>query len=310
LIKNCDFNVSALQKFIPENNNSEENETNLSLPKMDFFIKNSTIYLTKTGNKLEIKNGFISTNDKKIFLRLKPEGRGNIIIQTNDKKFIIYARDLDEVFLQNITNFNDIAGGHYNIYLKGENQDFKGFVQFRSLKIKNLQLLNNVLAFINTVPALLTFSRPGFNENGLRILAGYLDFEKIGNKVYIKKSKIKGENIDFTISGYFDIENMKISLKVDISAIKYVDKLLENIPIANYLVLGENGTIATTLVIRGAVDNPKIHTEIHKEILRSPIEMGKRVYKLPQKMLDFFKKIHLFDSQDKEVISDIFQKFE
>ena len=313
LIKNCDFNISALQKFIPENNSSEEtdeNETNLSLPKMDFFIKNSTIYLTETGNKLGIKNGFISTDDKKIFLRLKPEGRGNIIIESNNKKFIIYARDLDEVFLQNITNFNDIAGGHYNIYLKGENQDFKGFAQFRSLKIKNLQLLNNVLAFINTVPALLTFSRPGFNENGLRILAGYLDFEKIGNKVYIKKSKIKGENIDFTINGYFDIENMKISLKVDISAIKYVDKLLENIPIANYLVLGENGTIATTLVIRGAVDNPKIHTEIHKEILRSPIEMGKRVYKLPQKMLDFFKKIHLFDNKDKEVISDIFQKFE
>ena len=313
LIKNCDFNVSALQKFIPENNSSEEtdeNETNLSLPKMDFFIKNSTIYLTETGNKLGIKNGFISTDDKKIFLRLKPEGRGNIIIQTNDKKFIVYARDLDEVFLQNITNFNDIAGGHYNIYLKGENQNFKGFAQFRSLKIKNLQLLNNVLAFINTVPALLTFSRPGFNENGLRILAGYLDFEKIGNKVYIKKSKIKGENIDFTINGYFDLKNMKINLKVDISAIKYIDKLLENIPIANYLVLGENGTISTTLVIRGEIDNPKIYTEIHKEILKSPIEMGRRMYKLPQEMLDLIKRIHLFDDQDREVILKIFQTFE
>ena len=74
--------------------------------------------------------------------------------------------------------------------------------------------------------------------------------------------------------------------------------------------MGENGTISTTLVIRGEIDNPKIYTEIHKEILKSPIEMGRRMYKLPQKMLDFLKEIHLFDDQDREVILKIFQTFE
>jgi len=306
LIDDYDFNLTGINQFMDNNStdvNNSNSETNSSIdiqPEINIYLNRTSIFLTDLNHRFNSKSIFFTAFGDKIYLKTIPLRRGEITFETKENRYILRAINLDKQFISSISNFDGISGGNYNIYLKGEKGNFKGFAQFGTLKIKNMDFINNILAFINTVPALLTFSRPGFNHNGLRILAGFVEFEKFENRIYFRDIQIKGESVDFSGSGYIDIENSLIDMQIDISAVKYLDKFIDNIPVANYLILGDDGSIATRIVIKGKLDDPKISSEIHKDILYSPFQLTGRVFNLPVKILEVFKSLNLNDKQNQE----------
>ena len=309
LIDDYDFNITGLNDFIDMNSSKEpkKNDENFSMnieQEINLYLNGTSIYLTDMNNSFNSKSIFLTIFGDKIYLKTELLDRGTITVETKNDRYIVKAVNLGEPFIASLSNFHGISGGDYNLYIKGIKEDFRGLLQFRKLKVKNMDLVNNILAFINTVPALLTFSRPGFNHNGLRILAGYIDFEKIGDRIYFRDIQIKGESIDFSGKGYIDIANNKISMQIDISAIKYIDKFIENIPIANYLILGDDGSITTRIVIRGNLDDPKISSQIHKDIFYTPLELTKRVFNLPTKMLEVLKDLNFNDKQNQDNVRD------
>jgi hypothetical protein len=313
LIDGYDFNVTGINDFILEDNSTKDEvadnkEMNIE-PKIDIFLKNSKIYLTDTNNSISTKLSYVQIHKDEVYLKNILKEKGEIVVKTKSMKYIVKATNLGENFITDVSNFHGIVGGDYNLYLKGNSGNFDGILQFKKLKLKDMDLVNNILAFINTVPALLTFSRPGFNHNGLRIIAGYADFEKVENKIFLKEIVVKGETVDIVAKGYIDLEASKISLQVDISAVKYVDKFIENIPIANYLILGDDGSIATRILVRGDLSNPKISTEIHKDLLYTPLEVTKRAFNLPAKILELFKELNINDNKNQESIREFFQLF-
>lgn len=316
LIEDYDFNVTGLNDFIDMNstdkkddNESDENKSLNIEPEINIYLQGTSIYLTDLNNSFHTKSTFLTIFRDKIYLKVKPKTRGNIVISVKNNKFILKALNLDSTLISDASNFHGIEGGDYNLYLKGADDNLNGLLQFRKLKVKDMDLVNNILAFINTVPALLTFSRPGFNHNGLRIIAGYVEFEKIGNKIYFKDIQIKGESVDISGKGYIDLEKSKIDMKIEISAIKYVDKFIGNIPIVNYLVLGDDKSIATGIIISGDLAEPDISSELHKDILFTPIEVTKRVFNLPSKVLKVLKDLNLNDKKNQENIQDFLQYF-
>jgi len=316
LIKDYDFNLTGINDFIDMNSSDEVNETQekdetpLNIePEINIYLKDNAVFLTDSGNIFDTKSVFVTVFKNKAYIKTDVKGRGRIQIESQDKRYILKAVNLDEKFIKNISNFDGISGGYYNLYVKGENANLTGIAQFQELKIMNLDMVNNILAFINTVPALLTFSRPGFNHNGLRILAGYILFEKLNDKIYFRDIKIKGESVDFSGKGYIDLKNQKINMRIEISAIKYVDKFIGNIPIANYLILGDDESIATRILIRGDLTDPKISSELHKDILYTPVELTKRVFNLPVKILELFKELNLNDKQNQDNVKKFLNQF-
>ena len=315
LIQDYDFNLTGINDFIDMNSSDEVNktqekdETPLNIePEINIYLKDNAVFLTDSGNIFDTKSVFVTVLKNKAYIKTDVKGRGRIQIESQDKRYILKAVNLDEKFITNISNFDGISGGDYNLYVKGDNANLTGIAQFQKVKINNLDMVNNVLAFINTVPALLTFSRPGFNHNGLRILAGYILFEKLNDKIYFRDIKIKGESVDFSGKGYIDLENQKINMRIEISAIKYVDKFIGNIPIANYLILGDDESIATRILIRGDLTDPKISSELHKDILYTPVELTKRVFNLPVKILELFKELNLNDKQNQDNVKNLLDK--
>jgi hypothetical protein len=321
IFEDYDINITALSEFTggdEENSSSEEGvEKRDSLekngtkepmnidPEINVFLKNNSIHLTESNNTFISKDGYVRLFGDRVYVKDHPHGRGEIVVEYREGKFIVKATDLDENLLFDAGNFNGIKGGRYNVYLKGEGGDFKGIVQFSKLKVKNMHIVNNILAVINTVPALLTFSSPGFNSNGLRIIAGYTLIEKKGGKITLHELEIHGETVDISVKGYIDIDNNKINLKVDIATLKYFDEFVENIPIANYVLLGDDGSMTTRIIVKGALDEPDIYPEIHEEILSTPIELGKRFLNLPVKLLEFFKELNIGQSQNREEMQKI-----
>jgi hypothetical protein len=308
---NYDLNLSALSEFTGENKKSEkaeESENNSSFPDLKVFLKENTIYLNEKPLLVDLKNGFVKIDKNGVSAQTNLASRGEIHFQMVGDKFIAKGLNLDQKFLFNLTKFDGISGGNYNLYAKGEGKNISGIVQFTRLKVKDMELVNNLLAFINTVPALLTLSRPGFNHNGLWITAGYGVFEKRGDLIELQDVKIYGETVNMDLSGKIDLANESLDLQIDISAVKYLDKFIGNIPIANYMILGEKGSLSTGITVKGSFDNPKIAPELHKEIISTPIVIGKRILKLPQKVLEFIKSLNLEDKEGKEELKKLLSK--
>ncbi len=312
-IDDYDFNITGLNDFIDMNSSKDEEESdeNVSIniePEINLYLRGTKICLTEGNNRLSTKKIFATASGDSTILKITPP-RGDIDIESRNDRYIVKATNLAGSFIKDITAFDGLTGGDFNLYMKGTGGDFEGLTQFRTLKIKDMEFVNNILAFINTVPALLTFSRPGFNHNGLRVMAGFVEFQKDGDIVYLKEFQIKGENIDFFGKGYIDLKKEALSIQIDISAVKYVDKIIENIPVANYLILGDDGSISTRIVVRGKLDDPKISTEVHKDILFTPLELSKRALNLPAKILEIFKELNINDRENQKHVKEFFNNF-
>ena len=137
------------------------------------------------------------------------------------------------------------------------------------------------MAFLNTIPSLLSLSSPGFSDKGYKIKEGDIQYILYKKILYIKKSLIKGNNIDFISKGYIDLNKNYIHLKT-----KAILKLkLKKIPIIgkglSYLFFGKNGNIEVNIIIKGNLYNPKIKKNIGKALIPNPFTLFKRVLTLP-----------------------------
>ena len=125
----------------------------------------------------------------------------------------------------------------------------------------------------------------------------------------IDKFDIRGENINLFGDGVIDLDKMKLNINLNISAMKYYDRVIANIPIANYLILGDDGSISTMLKIEGNISNPDISTNIPNELISAPSELGRRIYNLPNRLLQFFKSLNIIDEEDRESVREFFNIF-
>lgn len=60
---------------------------------------------------------------------------------------------------------------------------------------------------------------------------------------------------------------------------------LSKIPLVGYILFDEE-SLSTILTAKGDLDNPKISTEIAKDIATAPFNIIKRTFMLPKKVID------------------------
>jgi hypothetical protein len=155
-----------------------------------------------------------------------------------------------------------------------------------NILIKDTKLLTNILAFLNAVPALATFSSPGFDPDGYRVNEGALYLHFRDNIVTIDELRTDGVAINTEAQGWINNDDRTLQLAMELTALKDYSWLLEKIPLAGYAILGENGTLSTSLDIRGSIDDPEITTNLTREILMSPINIIRRTIKWPFRLLE------------------------
>jgi hypothetical protein len=167
------------------------------------------------------------------------------------------------------------------IFIKSPDDFYTGKVYINSGIVKELTVLNNIVAFLNTIPSLLSLSTPGFTAEGYKIKKGYIDYLYYKNILYLKNIKITGINLDFIGKGYIDFNKNKINLKI--TAIMKMK--LKKIPIIgkglSYILFGKDGNIDVKIIVKGDLNNPKVEQDIGKSILLTPFELFKRAITLP-----------------------------
>jgi len=292
--KNLDINVTPLITTNENNetNSSKKSETNTTInhktTKQNNTSTNSTININ-----LKAKNTNIIYNDMKIYSsKLNVDFNGsygiitslykdrNITIIYDDSQIKLYGLKIKEKTLKDLTNTTILRHPLITIFaMKNKNSDIiQGFIEIHKGYIKELKIFNNVLAFINLIPSLVTFKPVGFTTKGYKIKHGYIEYIMYNKIIYFKKIKIKGENLTFSGNGYIDLNKNKIKLKVNVNLIV---KLVKDIPIVNYILLGKDGGITIKLTIHGKLDNPKISKNTASNIIEAPLGIIKRTILTP-----------------------------
>jgi len=273
-INSIDINLHPLEKLFFNSNSSNKNLT------LNLKTKNSNL-IYKTYKFLSKKASFsYNKNNLKFNSSYK---NSSLVGYTKNNYLLVEGKNfsLEELktFLPNFNFFNDIKLNF--IIIKSPDEFFSGKIYIDYGVIKDFTLLNNIIAFINTIPSLVTFSSPGFSSKGYKIENGYIDYLFYKNIFYIKKAKIQGNNLDFDAKGYIDINKnyiflkVKATIKIKVKKIPLIGKSM------SYLLFGKDGNINIKMVVKGNLNNPKVKQDLGKEILKTPFNIFKRAITLP-----------------------------
>ena len=294
-----------------------DNKNHLFLKDYDILKENNTLLQDNSSTNLEIIgiNSTVLLNDKQKLLAdnyvlLLKNNTMNLKLSHKDGTFN-YAQDakksinltataVSDIFMNQLMgNENFFDEGSFNLTAKGNNQLLEGRVDVTNAKINNLALINNLVTFVNTTPALINpllaiptlfgmAKNSGFNLTGYKIVEGHLDFtyDTKNELFYMKHLETIGNMTDFKVTGLINLEQKNIDADVTLIFLKDYSSIIDYVPVFNYLLLGDEKNISTQLRIVGNLDNPDIQTNFTQDAAGAPVNFIKRIFNLPAKGIE------------------------
>lgn len=297
------YNFSELQRFYHDHATTKEtNQTNKSARNTAAKPSPSTLPLYLDANdtaiifpeeRVALADTFSLQNFGKHTTVQLVKSKGSALLEVNGDAFYLYGQDLDDDFMEHFFNLSKFKGGALEFYVIGDSDDFKGLVKINDTTIYDYVLLNNLFAFINTVPALVTFSLPSYATKGITVSSAYMDLKYKKGLLDISGIKVDSKEMDFSGQGRinYNDDTMKLVLAVKTQAGKNVRK----IPVVGYILSGDNNSVLTTVNVTGSIHDPKISSTLAEDIAVAPFTILKRALDFP---LYYLKKLEEVDNNN------------
>jgi hypothetical protein len=287
------LNIKINDKLFTDEEKEQLKETSkVLLPKTEIILVNTSLeYMERI---LTTHYSILKTNGENIFLEIKPvDENASIKVLLKGDKIFMDAKNLSEDFLNKLANKKLFKGGSVNISANGDSENIKGKIELTKTKLRNVIVLNNLITFVNTTPAIINpllvlptlfrMGETGFDLKGYFIKQGEVDFNyNIKNK-YMKLSSFETSSTmtDFTGSGEIDIKNNNIDLNVDVIFLKDYSKFIKHIPILGYIIVGDDGNFVTNVDIQGTMEEQSFTTHTIRNASEGFFNMIKRTIGIP-----------------------------
>jgi hypothetical protein len=282
--KNAGINMPQLFRFLSEHQltdqtspqSTSDKHADDSLP-IHIHALHTYLYLMR-GRSIIADNLDALISDEGMDATLNHMG-GNATLKIRNGIFFIDGNGFNDKFMEHLFMFSDFNGGKFSFQAKGEADTFDGIMRVENTILKDYKVLNNVLAFVNTVPSLATFSLPNYNRQGLPVKEGYAHFTYDHNVVHVDNFTLNSPEMKILGEGKADMKSLTLNgaltLKTDLGSV------LGKVPVVGYILLGDDGSLSTTLTLSGKLDDPKVDTAIAKEIVTAPFNILKRTLVYP-----------------------------
>ena len=286
------ININESLRAINEINSSSESNSSLNIIAKGV---NSYIYV-QGGRKVLYESLDMQYYDKILTAQLNYK-KGDAGLRLEKNEFHLYGKKFNDEFMNKLLTLSNFTDGDLEFSLNGNIHNYNGVVYINNTTIKDYKILNNVLAFVNTIPSLITFTIPGYSNDGLLVDQAYVNFKTKDNLFNLTDIYLDSKEIDILGKGTVDINkddmNVTLNLKTDLGS------NLAKVPVVGYILLGKD-TISTTLNITGKVEDPAVKSLIAKEIVVAPINIIKRTLSLPYNFIeDTIKKATNKDKEKK-----------
>jgi hypothetical protein len=284
---------------IGENNKDDKDDKDSK--KIDLNALNSNIIINDEfiipAHKYELR-----LRNKSKYFNLKHNKTEITYKEQEDGKIDLYGHDIVGSFINTIFKKEILSGGNILLTAKGKDDKINGKLLLTDVKVKDLAIINNLLLFINSSPALINpllvvprlvgaVSNDGFNLSGYHINEGTVQFnlDMESNILDITKLITIGNGIDFDGKGKVNLNDKSIDSKLKLIFLKDYSSIVGVIPVVNYVVLGKNKRVETEANIFGPLSNPKIKTKLTKEAFSIPVNIVKRIFSSPIEFINYLK---------------------
>ncbi|MDK9693686.1 MAG: AsmA-like C-terminal domain-containing protein [Sulfurimonas sp.] len=279
---NLGINIDEVINIFDDNTTEEETQES---PKEEKEEKSSPIYIEMSGCYLFLSENRNVISDTIYFEYINDtlrgelkhqKGRANFLLK--EKKFHLHGENFNEFFMEKLFAHSKFRGGSMEFYISGPLKEYDGTIHIKDTTILDYKILNNVLAFVNTVPSLITFSLPGYDINGIKAKEAYTKF-KFQDEIYkISDVYLSSKEIEIVGSGEASIKENSINLDLNLKT--QLGSSFSKIPLIGHILLG-NETVSTSLHVTGALDDPDVKTQVAKDIAVAPFNIIKRTLMYP-----------------------------
>ncbi|HDZ5086664.1 TPA: AsmA-like C-terminal domain-containing protein [Campylobacter jejuni] len=215
--------------------------------------------------------------------------RGNVkfdlYYSSNDLN--LNVSNIDDNYLNEFLQKQAVQDGVFNLNIRGSGLEyFDGQIDFKNTYVKDLKGVNQLISFIDTVPGLLMFKSPTFNQKGLSLHDGKIIFNRKKDLLSVSAISLNGDSVDIYGLGSANLRLNTVDFNLELKTLKSASEAISKVPILNYVILGKNQEISTNLKIDGSMDDPKFHTEILTDTLKTPFNLIKNIIQLPANLLN------------------------
>ena len=277
-IKNSGINTPELFKLLSDLNTSsdEENGKNIIFDATDSYLHvGHDRKILSDKMSLQYQNGI--TPAQLVYKY------GNAGFKLDNKKIHLYGENFNDEFMESLFSLSKFNGGKLSFSMNGTLKNYDGLFYISDTTIVDYKMMNNILAFINTVPSLTTFSLPGYSKSGLKVDSAYLNFNAQNSIFKVSDFFLDSKEIDILGGGVADLDKDKIDVTLNLKT--DLGSSISKIPLVGYILLGEDNTISTTMKITGKLSNPDVKSLLAKDIAVAPINIVKRALLLPYDLI-------------------------
>jgi hypothetical protein len=269
--------LKVLEKTTQKKQKQQEKQTPLVL-----FLKAKNTQLKISENRYVLSDTItLQYYNQNLTAQLKYK-KGVAGLQYKEGKFYLYGQDFNDKFMDKLLYLSKFSGGTMDFSMYGSLENYQAVFFLNDTIITDYKILNNILAFINTVPSLMTFSIPGYNTKGLKVKQAYMNFTSNKGELDISDIYLGSKELTIVGKGKANIKkntiDVKLNLKTDLGS------NISKIPLVGYILL-DGDTISTTLKIEGALDNPTVKSLLAEDIMVAPLNIIERTLTLPYKLI-------------------------
>ncbi|EAJ2878538.1 DUF3971 domain-containing protein [Campylobacter coli] len=199
----------------------------------------------------------------------------------------LFAKNINDEYLNEFLQKRAVQEGVFNLSIVGSGMDyFEGEFNFKNTFIRDLKGINQLISFIDTVPSLLMFKTPTFNEKGLSLHDGRIVFNRKKDLLSFEAINLNGDSMDLYGLGSANLRLNTVDVDLELKTLKSASETISKLPILNYVILGKNQEISTNIKVDGALDDPKFHTQILSDTLKTPFNLIKNIIQLPSNLFN------------------------
>lgn len=279
---NKEFHLKNLTYIYKKDENSS-NSFDLSQNTQNITLGGANVSLILADSNKTLAFDKLELDLKASVLNAKASRSGanfDFYYSPTDLKFV--AKNMDDKFLNEFLQKQAVQDGIFNLNIVGSGVEyFDGEFNFKNTFIKDLKGINQLISFIDTVPSLLMFKTPTFNEKGLNLHDGKIIFNRKKDLLSFNAINLNGDSVDIYGLGSANLRLNILDMNLELKTLKSASETISKVPILNYVILGKNQEISTNIKVDGTIDNPKFHTQILTDTLKTPFNLIKNIIQLP-----------------------------
>ncbi|MBW1637413.1 MAG: AsmA-like C-terminal domain-containing protein, partial [Deltaproteobacteria bacterium] len=282
--KGVDFNLLEIISFLKDRSSTPtgNQEKNKSI-KYTVDVEDSSLFL-KPGSEILADRLHIDNMGGKTILRLE-YGSGYINVDLKGNTFTIEGENLDHTFMSALAEDAQFENGKMSLAGRGNLDKFSILFKIEDTTLKKLKTLQNILAFANTIPALITFSLPVFDTRGLPVSSAVFGMVVEEGVATVESFDMKSSELNMSGNGIIDFPGKRIDMELNL--ITQARRNIKKIPLVGYILAGDDKRASVTLHISGNLHDPEVENSMLQQAVTLPFVVLLRTLALPAHLAGF-----------------------